>query len=88
MILIFSAVHRAKLFAYKVVNTVNFSNHAGAPNFCFRSSLCSTLTYSKGYGRSGGSKTAAAELTTIFESMELNELLVPKRLLTGQMRPV
>ncbi|KAJ2911951.1 hypothetical protein MD484_g8465, partial [Candolleomyces efflorescens] len=47
-----------------VVNTVNFSNHAG-------------------YGRSGGSKTTAAELNAIFESMEQNELLLPTRLLTG-----
>ncbi|RXW24856.1 hypothetical protein EST38_g1023 [Candolleomyces aberdarensis] len=47
-----------------VVNTVNFSNHAG-------------------YGRSGGSKTTAAELNAIFESMEQNELLMPTRLLTG-----
>ncbi|KAF5340954.1 hypothetical protein D9611_005844 [Ephemerocybe angulata] len=47
-----------------VVNTVNFSNHAG-------------------YGRSGGSKTTAAELNSIFASMEQNELLMPTRLLTG-----
>lgn len=36
-----------------------------------------------GYGRSGGSKTTAAELNSIFESMEQNELLMPTRLLTG-----
>lgn len=36
-----------------------------------------------GYGRSGGSKTTAAELNAIFESMEQNELLLPARLLTG-----
>ncbi|SJL13827.1 related to pyridoxal kinase [Armillaria ostoyae] len=47
-----------------VVNTVNFSNHAG-------------------YRRSGGSKTNAAELNSIFESMEANGLLSPTRLLTG-----
>ncbi|KAH6915743.1 bud site selection protein 16 [Coprinopsis sp. MPI-PUGE-AT-0042] len=47
-----------------VVNTVNFSNHAG-------------------YGRSGGTKTTATELNSIFESMEQNELLFPSRLLTG-----
>jgi hypothetical protein len=47
-----------------VVNTVNFSNHAG-------------------YGRSGGTKTTAAELNATFESMEYNELLMPTRLLTG-----
>lgn len=54
----------AELPAHKVVNTVNFSNHAG-------------------YGRSGGSKTTAAELNAIFQSMEQNELLMPTRLLTG-----
>ncbi|KAJ7282025.1 Ribokinase-like protein [Mycena rebaudengoi] len=47
-----------------VVNTVNFSNHAG-------------------YGRSGGTKTSAAELSDIFQGMERNELLLPERLLTG-----
>jgi hypothetical protein len=36
-----------------------------------------------GYGRFGGSKTTAAELSTIFQSMEENDLLHPKRLLTG-----
>lgn len=56
-----------ELYIYKVVNTVNFSNHAG-------------------YGRSGGSKTTAAELNAIFESMEQNELLLPTRLLTGSSR--
>ena len=48
-----------------MVNTVNFSNHAG-------------------YGRSGGTKTTAAELNATFESMEYNELLMPTRLLTGK----
>ncbi|KAJ3735116.1 Ribokinase-like protein [Lentinula guzmanii] len=47
-----------------LVNTVNFSNHAG-------------------YGRSGGSKMSAEELDSIFEAMEVNELLSPSRLLTG-----
>ncbi|KAJ3970185.1 Ribokinase-like protein [Lentinula raphanica] len=47
-----------------LVNTVNYSNHAG-------------------YGRSGGTKTSAAELDSIFEAMEVNELLIPSRLLTG-----
>jgi len=37
-----------------------------------------------GYGRSGGSKTTAAELNATFESMEQNELLIPTRLLTGK----
>jgi pyridoxine kinase len=36
-----------------------------------------------GYGRSGGTKTTAAELNATFESMEENELLMPTRLLTG-----
>lgn len=36
-----------------------------------------------GYGRSGGTKTTAAELTAMFESMQYNELLTPARLLTG-----
>jgi len=47
-----------------VVNTVNFSNHAG-------------------YGRSGGSKATAEDLTEMFESLEANGLLNPSRLLTG-----
>ena len=36
-----------------------------------------------GCGRSGGTKTTAAELNAMFESMEENELLMPTRLLTG-----
>ncbi|KAF7309513.1 Phos-pyr-kin domain-containing protein [Mycena indigotica] len=36
-----------------------------------------------GYGRLGGTKTTAAELTEIFQSMERNHLLLPDRLLTG-----
>ena len=36
-----------------------------------------------GYGRSGGTKTTAAELNSIFNGMETNELLMPTRLLTG-----
>ncbi|KAJ7065295.1 Ribokinase-like protein [Mycena amicta] len=36
-----------------------------------------------GYGRLGGTKTTAVELTQIFESMESNHLLLPDRLLTG-----
>ncbi|KAJ3812133.1 Ribokinase-like protein [Lentinula aff. lateritia] len=36
-----------------------------------------------GYGRSGGSKTSAAELESIFQAMEFNELLRPTRVLTG-----
>ncbi|KAF7317794.1 Phos-pyr-kin domain-containing protein [Mycena kentingensis (nom. inval.)] len=36
-----------------------------------------------GYGRLGGTKTTAAELTQIFQSMENNHLLFPERLLTG-----
>ncbi|KAF9479560.1 bud site selection protein 16 [Pholiota conissans] len=61
-----AAVFPLQLLGYDVdvVNTVNFSNHAG-------------------YGYSGGSKTTAAELNAIFETMEHNELLMPTRLLTG-----
>nr|GAT56618.1 predicted protein [Mycena chlorophos] len=36
-----------------------------------------------GYGWLGGTKTTAAELTQIFQSMESNNLLLPERLLTG-----
>ncbi|KAF9262289.1 Ribokinase-like protein [Marasmius fiardii PR-910] len=36
-----------------------------------------------GYARSGGAKTSASELKAIFELMEMNELLLPSRLLTG-----
>ncbi|KAK7445117.1 putative pyridoxal kinase [Stygiomarasmius scandens] len=36
-----------------------------------------------GYGRFGGTKTSAVELTSIFDTLELNELLNPSRLLTG-----
>ncbi|KAJ3555582.1 hypothetical protein NM688_g2496 [Phlebia brevispora] len=52
-----------------VVNTVNFSNHSG--------------TNPAGYGRFGGSRANAAELSYIFEMMEKNSLLSPDRLLTG-----
>ncbi|KAK0188443.1 Ribokinase-like protein [Armillaria mellea] len=41
------------------------------------------LSNHAGYRRSGGSKANAAELNSIFESMEANELLSPTRLLTG-----
>ncbi|KAF9563606.1 bud site selection protein 16 [Agrocybe pediades] len=61
-----AAVFPLQLLGYDVdvVNTVNYSNHAG-------------------YGRSGGTKTTAVELDSIFQAMELNELLLPTRLLTG-----
>ncbi|KAH0583110.1 Pyridoxal kinase [Termitomyces sp. J132] len=36
-----------------------------------------------GYGRSGGTKATTAELNAIFEGMELNELMIHTRLLTG-----
>jgi pyridoxine kinase len=36
-----------------------------------------------GYGRFGGARTSAVELTSIFDTLELNELLDPSRLLTG-----
>ncbi|KAF8972731.1 bud site selection protein 16 [Flammula alnicola] len=47
--------------------------------------VVNTVNFSNhsGYGRSGGSKTTAAELNDIFEIMEHNELLMPTRLLTG-----
>ncbi|KAJ3854280.1 Ribokinase-like protein [Lentinula lateritia] len=47
--------------------------------------LVNTVNFSNhsGYGRSGGSKTSAAELESIFEAMEFNELLCPTRVLTG-----
>ncbi|KAJ6624850.1 Ribokinase-like protein [Mycena sp. CBHHK59/15] len=47
--------------------------------------VVNTVNFSNhsGYGRSGGTKTTAAELTEIFQSMEHNELLLPDRLLTG-----
>ncbi|TFK21779.1 bud site selection protein 16 [Coprinopsis marcescibilis] len=47
--------------------------------------VVNTVNFSNhsGYGRSGGSKATAAELKSIFESMEQNELLLPSRLLTG-----
>jgi len=36
-----------------------------------------------GYRRSGGSRTTAQELNDIFRTLELNELLMPARILTG-----
>ncbi|KAF8202356.1 bud site selection protein 16 [Pholiota molesta] len=47
--------------------------------------VVNTVNFSNhsGYGNSGGSKTTAAELNAIFETMERNELLMPTRLLTG-----
>lgn len=36
-----------------------------------------------GYGRFGGTKTNAEELTRIFDSMQQTGVLVPDRLLTG-----
>ena len=47
--------------------------------------MVNTVNFSNhsGYGRSGGTKTTAAELNAMFESMECNELLMPTRLLTG-----
>ena len=47
--------------------------------------MVNTVNFSNhsGYGRSGGTKTTAAELNATFESMEHNELLMPTRLLTG-----
>ncbi|TFK75044.1 Ribokinase-like protein [Pluteus cervinus] len=47
--------------------------------------VINTVNFSNhsGYGRFGGTKSTAAELEAIFKSMEMNELLVPQRLLTG-----
>ncbi|KAH9479249.1 Putative pyridoxal kinase C6F6.11c [Psilocybe cubensis] len=47
--------------------------------------VVNTVNFSNhsGYGRSGGTKTTAAELNSMFEIMEHNELLRPTRLLTG-----
>ena len=36
-----------------------------------------------GYGRFGGPRATATELTSIFQLMEQNALLQPERLLTG-----
>jgi len=36
-----------------------------------------------GYRRSGGTRTTAQELDDIFRALELNELLMPARILTG-----
>ena len=49
--------------------------------------MVNTVNFSNhsGYGRSGGTKTTAAELNAMFESMEHNELLMPTRLLTGML---
>lgn len=64
----------------QVVNSVNFSNHAGEWFYTFMLHLISQRL---GYGRSGGTKATAHDLTEIFESMEQNGLLNPSRLLTG-----
>ncbi|KAI1786019.1 Ribokinase-like protein [Ganoderma leucocontextum] len=47
--------------------------------------VVNTVNFSNhsGYGRFGGSKASAEELSRIFEIMEQNELLIPERLLTG-----
>ena len=66
----------------QVVNTVNFSNHSGKFLPPPHTTPLTSSTFA-GYGRSGGTKTTAAELNSIFEGMETNELLVPTRLLTG-----
>ncbi|KAF8578801.1 Ribokinase-like protein [Ramaria rubella] len=61
-----AAVFPLQLLGYDVdvVNTVNYSNHAG-------------------YGRMGGWKSRAEELTSLFDGMEKNGLLSPSRILTG-----
>ncbi|KAJ7746795.1 Ribokinase-like protein [Mycena maculata] len=47
--------------------------------------VVNTVNFSNhsGYGRLGGTKTTAAELTQIFQGLERNGLLFPDRLLTG-----
>lgn len=47
--------------------------------------MVNTVNFSNhsGYGRLGGTRSTAAELNSIFENMERNELLIPTRLLTG-----
>jgi hypothetical protein len=42
-----------------------------------------TENESVGYGRGGGTKATADELTSIFDSLRQNELMIPGRLLTG-----
>lgn len=64
----------------QVVNTVNFSNHTGQHT---QVSITGVLTSLTGYGRFGGTKTNAEELTRIFDSMQQSGVLVPDRLLTG-----
>ncbi|KAJ6561154.1 Ribokinase-like protein [Mycena vulgaris] len=47
--------------------------------------VVNTVNFSNhsGYGRLGGTRTTAAELTEIFQGLERNHLLFPDRLLTG-----
>ncbi|KAJ7777342.1 Ribokinase-like protein [Mycena metata] len=47
--------------------------------------VVNTVNFSNhsGYGRLGGTKTTAAELTEMFQGLERNQLLLPDRLLTG-----
>lgn len=47
--------------------------------------VVNTVNFSNhsGYGRLGGTKTTAAELSEIFQGLERNHLLLPGRLLTG-----
>ncbi|KAF7370951.1 Phos-pyr-kin domain-containing protein [Mycena sanguinolenta] len=47
--------------------------------------VVNTVNFSNhsGYGRLGGTKTTAAELTEILQGLERNHLLLPTRLLTG-----
>ena len=70
----------------QVVNTVNFSNHAGASSFSSDNKSQNPNLDVIGYGRFGGTRTSAVELDGIFESMRENELLSPTRLLTGTPR--
>ncbi|KAK7031489.1 phos-pyr-kin domain-containing protein [Favolaschia claudopus] len=47
--------------------------------------VVNTVNFSNhsGYGRFGGTRTTATELSEIFQGLERNELLLPDRLLTG-----
>ena len=56
------------------ISLISFSKVVNTVNFSNHSE----------YGHFGGTKTTAAELNDVFETMEHNELLMPTRLLTGK----
>lgn len=66
-----------------MVNTVNFSNHSGLYTSHNFGELVNSRFWYIGYRRSGGTRTTAQELNDIFRALELNELLMPARVLTG-----